>query len=118
VLGQEDCPVRVAADVMAFFAVNNARQCGPCIRGTSAMSQVVAALAAGTVGPEELGRLEGWSVSLRRRGACAYLDGAAQIAASLLAEFPADVAEHAASPCPGCAVRSPEPARPLEVALV
>jgi len=117
VLGENDCPVRVAADVMGYFAANNARQCGPCIRGTSAMSQVARALAAGTVGSDELGKLEGWSVSLRRRGACAHLDGAAQVAASLLREFAVDVAEHATSPCRACADRDCEPARRLEVAL-
>jgi NADH:ubiquinone oxidoreductase subunit F (NADH-binding) len=117
VLGEDDCPVRVAADVMGYFAVNNARQCGPCIRGTSSMSQVVGALAAGTAGPDQLGKLDGWSVSLRRRGACAYLDGAAQFAASLLREFPAEVAEHVTRPCPHCAGRDAGSARALEFAL-
>jgi NADH:ubiquinone oxidoreductase subunit F (NADH-binding) len=117
VLGDDDCPVRAAADVMDYFAANNARQCGPCIRGTSAMSQVVGALAAGTAGPGELAKLEGWSVSLRRRGACAHLDGAAQVAATLLREFPADVAKHATAQCPVCAGGQPDPFRRLEVVL-
>lgn len=103
VLGSDDCPVQVAAEVMGFFANNNARQCGACIRGTTAMSTVLERLCTGTVASEELARLEAWSVSLRHRGACAHLDGGANLAATLLREFPVDVREHASSSCPICA---------------
>ena len=103
VLGADDCPVSAAAEVMAYFARENAKQCGPCIRGTSAMSQVLLRLARGSAGNEEIERLRGWSMSLRERGACALLDGAAALAGSLLREFPETIEEHCGSECPSCA---------------
>jgi hypothetical protein len=56
-------------------------------------------LAAGTVAPDDLQRLAGWSVSLPGRGACAYLDGAANLPATLVREFPKHVLDHGRGPC-------------------
>ena len=36
----EDCPVAVAASVMAYFDRENAGQCGSCFNGTAAMAAV------------------------------------------------------------------------------
>jgi NADH:ubiquinone oxidoreductase subunit F (NADH-binding) len=105
VLGPQDCPVSAAADVMAYFDRENARQCGPCIRGTAAMAGALRELADGTADEARLEKLQGWSASLRGRGACATLDGACNVAATLLREFPALVAAHRAAPCPRCADR-------------
>jgi NADH:ubiquinone oxidoreductase subunit F (NADH-binding) len=102
VLGEQDCPVRVAAEVMAYFARENAGQCGSCFNGTAAMSAVLSALVAGTAGPEQLERLEYWSVFLVRRGACGTLDGAAHLAASLVREFPALTRQHLSASCEIC----------------
>lgn len=99
-IGPLDCPVELVADVMHYFAHNNARQCGPCIRGTGAMTETLDRLAAGTLGDDEFDKLIGWSKSLVGRGACAYLDGAANLAASLIREFGEHVDEHRAGPCP------------------
>jgi len=107
VLGEGDCPVAASADVMAYFARENAKQCGPCIRGTAAMRDVLLALAGGSAQEGDLERLRGWSSSLRGRGACATLDGAAALAASLLREFPAAVDSHLGSACPDCGARPP-----------
>jgi NADH:ubiquinone oxidoreductase subunit F (NADH-binding) len=103
VLGAEDCAVAAVADVMSYFERENAKQCGACIRGTAAMRDVVRALAQGTADVERVERLRSWSMSLRERGACALLDGAAGLAGSLLREFPESVAQHLASPCSRCA---------------
>lgn len=105
VLGADECPVQAAAEVMGFFARENAKQCGACINGTSAMRDVLLRLASGSCPHSELGRLERWSRSLRGRGACATLDGAAQLASSLLLEFDDVVAAHAMSSCTTCAAR-------------
>ena len=51
---------------------------------------------------DDLARLQRWSVVLRGRGACATLDGATNIAASLLAQFPELVASHLDSGCRTC----------------
>jgi NADH:ubiquinone oxidoreductase subunit F (NADH-binding) len=103
VLGPEDCPVGVAALLLAYFGRENAGQCGSCFNGTAAMAGVAAALARGEAGPAEITRLEHWCGFLPGRGACATLDGAAGIAATLLREFPAEVAAHQQDACPACA---------------
>jgi NADH:ubiquinone oxidoreductase subunit F (NADH-binding) len=106
VIGADECPVAIAADLMAYFERNNARQCGPCIRGTGAMARALGRLADGTATEKDVDQLASWSVSLRGRGACAYLDGAANLAASVYREFPEVVPRHRTAPCPVCAARS------------
>jgi NADH:ubiquinone oxidoreductase subunit F (NADH-binding) len=103
VLGPGDCPVGVAAQLLAYFARENAGQCGSCFNGTAAMSGVAAALAGGYAGDADIKRLHGWSGSLPGRGACGTLDGAANIARSLLREFPDEVDSHLRERCGRCA---------------
>jgi hypothetical protein len=62
-----------------------------------------------------LTRLERWSVVLRGRGACATLDAAANVAASLLVQFPQVVARHLAGACDDCRDDLYSAARPYEV---
>src|SRR5262245_55432458 len=80
----EDCPVAVAASVLSYFDRENAGQCGSCFNGTAAMAAAAGALRDGAATAEDVARLQRWSVVLRGRGACATLDGAANVAASLL----------------------------------
>lgn len=108
-LGPEDCPVQVATDVMAYFAREQSNQCGPCTRGTAAMRDALLALTAGEADESDLANLSRWSATLAGRGACALLDGAAALAASLLREFPGEVRSHLESGCESC--RSPLPGR-------
>ena len=103
VLGADDCPVGVAALLLAYFGRENAGQCGSCFNGTAAMAGVAAALARGEAGPAEIARLAHWCAFLPGRGACATLDGAAAVTATLLREFPAEVGEHQRAACPACA---------------
>lgn len=103
VLGQETCPVTAAARVLAYFDRNNAAQCGSCFNGTAAMSGVVSALAHGAAGEADVRRLRSWSENLPGRGACGTLDGATNVAATLLREFPDDVAAHVDDRCAQCA---------------
>jgi NADH:ubiquinone oxidoreductase subunit F (NADH-binding) len=110
VIGEADCPVSATADVMAYFARENAGQCGACIKGTNAMSKVVDALSQGAADPAAVEKLRGWSVSLVGRGACSLLDGAAYVAASLFREFPAEVEAHLAGQCNACAGHAPRAA--------
>jgi NADH:ubiquinone oxidoreductase subunit F (NADH-binding) len=118
VLGADDCPVAAAGDVMSYFARENAHQCGACFRGTAAMRDVLFALGTGEADEAGIERLRGWSVSLRGRGACATIDGAAHLAATLLREFPDDVEEHLAAPCPRCAaLLSTDPERETRFAV-
>jgi NADH:ubiquinone oxidoreductase subunit F (NADH-binding) len=111
----EDCPVAVAASVMAYFDRENAGQCGSCFNGTAAMSAVTAALRDQNATDDDLTRLERWSVVLRGRGACATLDAATNVAASLLRAFPQDVARHIAGNCEECRIGPFGAVRPYEV---
>jgi NADH:ubiquinone oxidoreductase subunit F (NADH-binding) len=104
-IGADECPVAIAADLMAYFERNNARQCGPCIRGTGAMAAALGRLSRGNATGKDADQLATWSVSLRGRGACAYLDGAANVAASVFREFPEVAGAHLTTPCPLCASR-------------
>lgn len=67
---------------------------------------------------EDLDRLKRWSVVLRGRGACATLDGAANVAASLLAQFPDHVQRHLENGCQTCRSGAFTAARPYEVESV
>ncbi len=114
----DDCPVAVAASVMAYYDRENAGQCGSCFNGTAAMSAVTEALRDGLATDEDLARLERWSVVLRGRGACATLDGATNVAASLLAQFPQLVASHMENGCTTCHSGAFSAVRPYEVEAV
>jgi NADH:ubiquinone oxidoreductase subunit F (NADH-binding) len=114
----DDCPVAVAASVMAYYDRENAGQCGSCFNGTAAMSAVTEALRDGLATHEDLARLERWSVVLRGRGACATLDGATNVAASLLVQFPQMVAGHLENGCKTCHSGAFSAVRPYEVEAV
>src|SRR5450756_919662 len=118
ILGENDCPVAVAASVMAYFARENAGQCGSCFNGTAAMSAVLDALRDGRAAGDDLARLRRWSQVLRGRGACGPLDGAVNLAASLLAQFPGIVTRHLERGCDVCAISPFRAARPFEVEAV
>ena len=68
VLGPEDCPAGVAAQLLAYFARENSGQCGSCFNGTAAMAGVAAALARA-------------SRATRRSSACAAGAGACRAGA-------------------------------------
>ena len=112
-----DCPVAVSASVLAYFDRENAGQCGSCFNGTAAMSAVTEALRDGTAQRSDLDRLARWSVVLRGRGACGTLDGAANVAASLLKEFPAAVERHLGPGCEVCVREQFRAACPFEVEI-
>ncbi|QUR68902.1 NADH-ubiquinone oxidoreductase-F iron-sulfur binding region domain-containing protein [Mycobacterium spongiae] len=114
----DDCPVAVAASVLAYFDRENAGQCGSCFNGTAAMAAVAGALRDGVASTEDLYRLQRWSVSLRGRGACATLDAATNVAASLLEKFPGDVERHLADGCRTCSGGPFRVDRPYEVEAV
>lgn len=114
----DDCPVAVTAAVMSYFDRENAGQCGSCFNGTAAMAAVTSALRDGVATEEDLARLERWSVVLRGRGACGTLDGATNVAASLLRHFPQVVTRHLANDCQDCHAGAFDARRPYEVEAV
>ncbi|MBV8182772.1 MAG: hypothetical protein JO045_29065 [Mycobacterium sp.] len=114
----DECPVAVAASVLAYFDRENAGQCGSCFNGTAAMAAVAGALRDGVATDEDLTRLRRWSVVLRGRGACATLDAATNIAASLLDQFPDQVQRHLKNACQTCQLGAFRAERPYEVEAV
>jgi NADH:ubiquinone oxidoreductase subunit F (NADH-binding) len=114
----DDCPVAVAASVLAYFDRENAGQCGSCFNGTAAMAAVAAALHDGVATREDVDRLRRWSVVLRGRGACATLDAATNIAASLLDRFPHVVDRHLDNACEPCRAGALCAGRPYEVEAI
>jgi NADH:ubiquinone oxidoreductase subunit F (NADH-binding) len=114
----QECPVAVAAAVLEYFDRENAGQCGSCFNGTAAMAAAAGALRDGAATDEDLERLERWSVVLRGRGACATLDGATFIAASLFSQFPQTVARHLRNDCDTCRDNAFRAERPYEVEAV
>jgi len=114
----DDCPVAVAAAVLAYFDRENAGQCGSCFNGTAAMAAAAGALRDGAATVEDVDRLRRWSVVLRGRGACATLDAATNIAASLLGQFPDEVARHLEGACQICGGQPFRADRPYEAESV
>ncbi len=114
----DDCPVAVAASVLAYFDRENAGQCGSCFNGTAAMAAAAGALRDGFATSEDLSRLRRWSVMLRGRGACATLDAATNVAGSLLDQFPTEVARHLDNSCGACHADAFRADRPYEVEAV
>ncbi|RDI45071.1 NADH-ubiquinone oxidoreductase-F iron-sulfur binding region domain-containing protein [Nocardia mexicana] len=98
-----ECPVAVAAAVLSYFDRENAGQCGSCFNGTAAMAAAASALRDGRATTADVDRLRRWSVVLRGRGACGTLDGAANVATSLVTRFEAEVRAHLAGRCATCA---------------
>ena len=112
----DDCPVAVAASVLAYFDRENAGQCGSCFNGTAAMAAAAGALRDGAATVEDVDRLRRWSVLLRGRGACATLDAATNVAATLLDQFPDEVARHLDGSCADCARGAFRADRPYQAA--
>jgi NADH:ubiquinone oxidoreductase subunit F (NADH-binding) len=114
----DDCPLAIAASVLAYFDRENAGQCGSCFNGTAAMAAVAGALRDGAATKEDLARLRRWSLVLRGRGACQTLDAATNIAASLLEKFPDVVQSHLDNSCQTCQLGAFKADRPYEVEAV
>ncbi len=110
----DECPVAVAASVSAYFDRENAQQCGSCFNGTAAMAAAAGALRDGVATTEDLDRLRRWSEVLRGRGACGTLDAACNVAATLLDQFPDEVAHHLDGTCPDCSRGAYRAERPFE----
>jgi NADH:ubiquinone oxidoreductase subunit F (NADH-binding) len=93
VLGADEDPVAVAADIAAWYARESAAQCGVCLKGTASIRDALAALRDGQASGSEPANLDRWGAALPRRGACAFLDGAAALARTVVTEFPSQVAD-------------------------
>ncbi|TXS44132.1 Fe-S-binding domain-containing protein [Streptomyces sp. uw30] len=116
-LHPDDCPVAVAVEAAAYLGAQSARQCGVCLSGTGAMTKALSAVASGEASHDTVAKLHRWSQQLPGRGACALLDAAARVVATLLAHFPDAVDAHCRSVCPACAGPAPEDGRRFTVTV-
>lgn len=98
-----DCPVGVAAEVAAFFDRENARQCGPCVTGTSGVAGVLARLTVRSATVEDVARLERWGAALAGRGNCATPDAVTALVGSLFRHHRDLVDAHVGTECERCA---------------
>jgi NADH:ubiquinone oxidoreductase subunit F (NADH-binding) len=97
-----DCPIGAAADIGRYLSRHNARQCGPCVRGTSSAAKALQAISLGKSSESILDDLSRWATVLPGRGACAVPDGLARLLRCLLVDFESELQEHAQQPCPRC----------------
>jgi NADH:ubiquinone oxidoreductase subunit F (NADH-binding) len=91
-VGDDEDPVAVAASIAAWYADESAGQCGVCIKGTAAIRDTFALVRDGRAGDLEAANLARWGAQLPGRGACAFLDGAAALARTVVTEFPDRIA--------------------------
>lgn len=102
-LDSSTCPIGVAADVAAYFADNNARQCLSCIYSTQTVASTLASLSSGQLDPDQvMSRLSRWAHTLPATGACAVPDGVAVLLQTLLKFYPHQIGEHARQGCATC----------------
>lgn len=106
-IGPGDCPVDAAADAVGYLAAESARQCGVCVNATAGLRDVLSRLRTGGATADDVARMAGWTRRVPGRGACALVDAAARMAATLLDQFPGQVGAHLADPCPVCADLGP-----------
>jgi len=93
-LGEEECGVRVTAEIAAYLADQSAQQCGPCVFGLRAIAQALQRIADCRAHPHDLVRLRTWAGEVRGRGGCRHPDGAAGFVLSALDVFEAEFARH------------------------
>lgn len=70
----------VAAGLARWYAAESAQQCGVCRKATVAIADALARLRDGVAEGSDTENLQRWGTSLRGKGACALLDGAANLA--------------------------------------
>jgi NADH-quinone oxidoreductase subunit F len=95
VLGPDDCPVAVVAEIVRYFAEQTAEQCPPCHRGLPDMAATLGELEKGTADGDSLRELEEFMATMSGRGICRLPDGAARVVLSLFGSFADVVAAHA-----------------------
>jgi NADH:ubiquinone oxidoreductase subunit F (NADH-binding) len=97
-----DCPIAAAADIADYLARHNARQCGPCVRGSSSAASALRSISLGQASTTVLDDIARWAAVLPGRGACAVPDGLARLLRCLLEDFATELQAHCGQPCSRC----------------
>lgn len=100
VIGLDDCPVDVTAQVVEYLAGQTAGQCPPCSRGLPDIARSIRQLENSGQGDIPLGDVESYMRTLFDRGVCRLPDGAARVTLSLFKAFSGDVRRHVTGGCP------------------
>ena len=108
-LGESGCGLHESARVIQYLAAQSAGQCGPCVYGLRAISDVFGALADGVAHDRERDRLLRWTAEVRGRGACHHPDGAARFVESALSVFGSEIEWHRSSRCTAVPAGMPVP---------
>ncbi|HYM97299.1 MAG TPA: NADH-ubiquinone oxidoreductase-F iron-sulfur binding region domain-containing protein, partial [Candidatus Sulfotelmatobacter sp.] len=96
VLPVNRCPVCETAGIMRFLAAESSAQCGPCFFGLRALADACSRIAERGTNPDDMHRLQRWSIEVRGRGACHHPDGAVMFMQSALKTFGDDFSHHPA----------------------
>lgn len=103
-VAEDDCVLKVAADVAVFFSEYTARQCRTCISSSQTISLTLSRLGRPAQGVDTLlDDIARWGHQLPGRGACAVPDGLALLLRSLTEHYSAELESHRAVGCARCA---------------
>ena len=111
VISNQHCPIVETARTMQYLAGESAGQCGVCSLGLSATANDFSSLATMQSNPAGVQNTVVQLAEIPRRGGCALPDGAAGMAQSAMAVFPAEVEAHLHG---RCVAGLPYPATPWQ----
>lgn len=80
VLDADQDVVALAGELSAWFQSESAMQCGVCVSGTNAIARAFRQVLRGDTSPSHHENLIRWGDTLPGRGACSFVDGAANLA--------------------------------------
>ena len=86
--------VAVAAELTRFLAVESCGQCPPCKRGSIELTEILTRIAHGGGSDADLARIEALLGSVTDANRCYLGTEVQRLVASVLREFPDDVAAH------------------------
>lgn len=86
-LGAGESLATAAAELADWYRAQSAGQCGVCVKGTAAIAAALTRLVSDHGQESDLIDLGRWGTSLSGRGACAFLDGAANLARTASRRF-------------------------------
>lgn len=101
-LGEDECPLAAVLDVAGYLRRSSAGQCGACVRSTEVMHVLLARIARGEAGEDELAQVLARAEAVRGRGNCALPDAAALVVTTFVANFPDVLEAHLAHGCREC----------------
>jgi NADH:ubiquinone oxidoreductase subunit F (NADH-binding) len=94
VLDDQACGLAETARLLDWLAGQSAGQCGPCVLGLPALSQLFDDIVDGTANRHDLRRLRELASSVRGRGACGHPTGAVTLLESALETFGPELKLH------------------------